>query len=136
MVTRPGRRIPDGPSGATGLARCSMTSEHWDMSLRVIGSAGEAYIPDFLYQKYDDRIIIKSAAGERTEHCGNATSYTYQLQAFIDAVRYDAPDRTDADDAVTTMALIDSCYRSIGLQPRPHAEQLVTVPRHEGDTTT
>ena len=125
------------PSGATGLARCSMTSDHWDMSLRVIGSAGEAYIPDFLYQKYDDRIIIKSAAGERTEHCGNATSYTYQLRAFIDAVRHDAPYRTDADDAVATMALIDSCYRSIGLQPRPsYAEELVTVPRHEGDTTT
>ena len=79
------------PCGATGLARCSMTSDHWDMSLRVIGSAGEAYIPDFLYQKYDDRIIINSAAGERTEHCGNATSYTYQLQAFIDAVRLTTP---------------------------------------------
>jgi predicted dehydrogenase len=125
------------PSGASGLARCSMTSDHWDMSLRVIGSAGEAYVPDFLYQKNDDRIIIKSAAGERTEHCGNATSYTYQLQAFTDAVRHDAPYRTDADDAVTTMALIDSCYRSIGLQPRPsYAEQLVTVPRHRGDTPT
>ena len=46
------------PSGATGLARCSMTSEDWDMSLRVVGTAGEALIPDFLYQKYDDRIII------------------------------------------------------------------------------
>src|SRR4051812_5098250 len=59
------------PSGATGRARCSMTSDHWDMSLRVTCSTGEAYIPDFLYQKYDDRILIRSAAGERTEHCGN-----------------------------------------------------------------
>jgi predicted dehydrogenase len=125
------------PSGATGLARCSMTSDHWDMSLRVVGSAGEASVPDLLYQKYDDRIVVKSAAGERTEHCGNATSYTYQLQAFIDAVRHGTPYRTDADDAVTTMALIDSCYRSMGLQPRPsHAEKLATVPPHEGDTTT
>lgn len=125
------------PSGATGLARCSMTSDHWDMSLRVVGSAGEAYLPDFLYQKYDDRIIVRSAAGERTEHWGNATSYTYQLQAFIDAVRHDAPYRTDADDAVTTMALIDSCYRSIGLPPRPsYAEQLVTAPRPEGEPIT
>ena len=50
------------PSGATGLARCSMTSDHWDMSLRVVGTSGEAFIPDFLYQKYDDRIIITTGA--------------------------------------------------------------------------
>ena len=106
------------PSGATGLARCSMNQD-WDMSLRVVGSGGEAYIPDYLYQKYDDRLVITTAAGERTEHCGNATSYTYQLQAFVDAIRDGSPYRTDADDAVATMTLIDDCYRAIGLEPRP-----------------
>jgi predicted dehydrogenase len=107
------------PSGATGRARCSMVSEDWDMSLRVVGSAGEAVIPDLLYQRYDDRIIISSQAGTRIEHCGDATSYTYQLHAFIDAVRDGVPYRTDADDAVATMSLIDACYRAIGLEPRP-----------------
>jgi len=107
------------PSGATGLARCNMSSEHWEMSLRVVGSAGAARLPDFLYQRHDDRIIIESASGERTEHCGNATSYTYQLQAFIHAVRDGTPYSTDADDAVATMSLVDSCYRTIGLEPRP-----------------
>ena len=107
------------PSGATGLARCSMASDHWDMSLRVVGSRGEALIPDFLYQRYDDRIVITSGDGERVERCGHATSYTYQLEAFISAVRDGAPYRTDADDAVATMSLIDECYRSLGLRPRP-----------------
>ena len=107
------------PSGATGLARCSMTSEHWDMSVRVVGTTGEAFIPDFLYQKYDDRIIIRSGSRERTEHHGNATSYTYQLRAFIAAVRDGTAYRTDAEDAVATMSLIDDCYRAIGLEPRP-----------------
>jgi len=107
------------PSGATGLARCSMTSDHWDMSLRVIGTTGEALIPDFLYQRNDDRLIVTSSSGARTEHCGTATSYTYQLQAFTSAVRDGAPYRTDANDAVATMSLIDDCYRSIGLEPRP-----------------
>ena len=109
------------PSGATGLARCSMNSDYWDMSLRVVGTTGEALVPDFLYQKYDDRIIIRSGPGQRTEHCGSATSYTYQLRAFISAVRDGAHYRTDADDAVTTMELIDSCYRTIGFEPRPAA---------------
>jgi predicted dehydrogenase len=107
------------PSGATGLARCSMVSDGWDMSLRVVGTGGEAFIPDFLFQKKDDRMIVRSGTGERTEHCGKATSYTYQLQAFIDAVRFGAPYRTDAVDAVATMSLIDDCYRTIGLEPRP-----------------
>lgn len=106
------------PSGATGLARCSMNAE-WDMSLRAIGTEGAALIPDFLYQKGDDRIIVTTADGERTENCGTTTSYTYQLQAFIDAVRDGTPYRTDADDAVATMTLIDQCYRAIGLRPRP-----------------
>jgi predicted dehydrogenase len=108
------------PSGATGLARCSMTSDHWDMSLRVVGTAGTAYIPDFLYQRYDDRIVVAVGSQERTEHCGgDATSYTYQLRAFVDAVRSGAPYRTDADDAVATMSLLDDCYRALGLRPRP-----------------
>jgi len=122
------------PSGATGLARCSMNSEHWDMSLRVVGSRGEALIPDFLYQKYDDRIVIRSDAGERTEHCGDATSYTYQLRAFIDAVRDGAPYRTRADDAVANMSLVDSCYRAIGLEPRP-ADTRPFATFNQGDAT-
>jgi predicted dehydrogenase len=114
------------PSGAIGLARCSMTSENWDMSLRVVGTTGEAFIPDFLYQRYDDRIIIRSESGERTEHRGNATSYTYQLEAFINAVRHGAPYRTDADDAVATMSLVERCYRAIGLEARPVARVTTT----------
>ena len=110
------------PSGATGRARCSMVSEDWDMSLRVVGSAGEALIPDVLYQRYDDRIIISSEAGARTEHCGEATSYASQFRAFISAVRVGAPYRTDADDAVATMSLIDTCYRAIGLGLRPMSD--------------
>lgn len=110
------------PSGATGLVRCSMNAE-WDMSLRATGSLGSVYIPDFLYQKYDDRIIINDSSGERVENCGDTasmkTSYTYQLEAFIDAVRHGAPYRTGADDAVANMALVDDCYRAIGLRPRP-----------------
>jgi len=31
-----------------------------------------------------------------------------------------APAKTDTDDAVRTMRLIDSCYQTIGMQPRSH----------------
>jgi predicted dehydrogenase len=107
------------PSGATGLVRCSMSSPEWDMSLRVVGTAGEAYIPDLLFQEYDDRLIVKTGSEERTEHCGDATSYTYQLRAFTSAVRDGSPYPTDADSAVATMSLVDRSYRAIGLEPRP-----------------
>ncbi len=60
-------------------------------------------------------------ARDRIEHCGTAASYNYQLQAFIGAVRNGALYRTDADDAVATMTLVDDRYRAIGLEPRPSA---------------
>lgn len=125
------------PSGATGVARCSMSSERWDMSLRVVGTRGEAFLPDFLFQRSDDRVIVTSDAGERVEHRGSATSYTYQLQAFVDAVRHGAAYRTGADDAVATMSMIDDCYRAIGLGPRPaHAGPDVLPPGPAGRAGT
>ncbi len=106
------------PSGASGVARCSMASDHWDMSLRVVGSTGTAYVPDFIVQKGDDRLVVTTGDGERTEHHGDATSYTYQLRAFVDAVRSGSAYRTDADDSVATMRLVDAVYDAIGLGPR------------------
>ncbi len=106
------------PSGASGRARCSMDAP-WDMSLRVTGTDGAVFVPDFLYQRGDDRVVVTTGDGERTEHHGDRTSYTYQLAAFTAAVRDGVPFPTDADDSVATMALVDDVYRAIGLGPRP-----------------
>ncbi|KDN72519.1 oxidoreductase [Streptomyces olindensis] len=107
------------PGGATGAARCHMAYDGLDMSIRIVGSRGEATAPNFVLPHLDDRVVVRTPEGERTERLGTRSSYTYQLEAFAARVRDGAPLPLDADDAVTTMELIDACYRQAGFEPRP-----------------
>jgi predicted dehydrogenase len=107
------------PGGATGRARCNMAAGQVRFHCRIIGSRGEAAAPNFVKPHLDDRIIVTTAAGTRTEELGRRTSYTYQLEAFAAHLRDGAPLPTDADDAVANMQLIDNCYRAADLSPRP-----------------
>ena len=106
------------PSGATGLAHCNMAGAAQELTYRIVGSLGEALATNFILPHIDDRVVVTTAGGQRVEHLGNRSSYTYQLEAFAAAVRTGAPLPTDSDDAVRTMHLIDACYRAAGLEPR------------------
>ena len=75
------------PSGATATVRCSMVHPDRDFSLRIVGTRGEATAPAFVEPNRDDRVLVRTPAGERTEHLGTRSSYTYQLEAFAAAVR-------------------------------------------------
>ena len=109
------------PNGVTGSAGCNMASDRNEMSHRVVGTKGEAIIKDFVKPHLDDRLVVTTHAGTRTEHLGTRSSYTYQLEAFTSAVRtgMPAPAPVGAEDAVATMQLIDECYEASGLSPRP-----------------
>ena len=96
-----------------------MTADAVDMHLRVAGTQGEVLIPEFVNVHNDDRLLVTTKDGTRTEHPGNRSSYTYQLEAFIDAVRTGQPPVTDAADSVATLTLIDTCYQAAGLPLRP-----------------
>jgi predicted dehydrogenase len=109
------------PSGAVGSARCSMVADRLEFSCRLVGSRGQAFAPNFVQPHVDDRVIVTTPDGERTEHLGRRSSYTYQLEAFAAAVREGAPLPLDVDDAVANMRLIDACYEAAGLSPRPRA---------------
>jgi predicted dehydrogenase len=108
------------PNGVTGTAGCNMAGERHQMSHRLIGTTGEAVITDFVNPHNDDRLIVTTKDGTRTEHLGKRSSYTYQLEVLTTAIRTGVPARTDAADAVRTMSLIDKCYQAIGMQPRPN----------------
>ncbi|MEU0816474.1 Gfo/Idh/MocA family protein [Streptomyces mirabilis] len=107
------------PGGATGSARCHMAHHTWQMSCRVVGSRGEATAVNFVQPHLDDRVVVRTAAGERTEELGRRSSYTYQLEAFAAHLRRGTPLTLDAADALTTMRLIDDCYRAAGFPVRP-----------------
>lgn len=107
------------PGGATGSAHCHMAHHTWQMSCRVVGSRGEATAVNFVQPHLDDRVVVRTAAGERTEELGRRSSYTYQLEAFAAHLRRGTPLTLDADDALTTMRLIDDSYRAAGFPVRP-----------------
>jgi predicted dehydrogenase len=109
------------PSGARGLARCNMAGAQQQLTYEVWGSRGEATVTNFILPHLDDRLLVKTDAGERVEHLGTRSSYTYQLEAFTAAVRDGATMPTDSDDAVMTMRMVDACYRALGFGPRPRS---------------
>ncbi|MCQ8191206.1 Gfo/Idh/MocA family oxidoreductase [Streptomyces rugosispiralis] len=83
------------------------------------GSRGEATAMNFVQPHLDDRIVVRTPAGERTEELGRRSSYTYQLDAYAAHLRHGTPLPLDAEDALTAMSLIDACYRAAGFPPRP-----------------
>jgi predicted dehydrogenase len=106
------------PSGVPAHLESGMTHEDVDFSLRLVGSLGEAYAPNFVKPHLDDRVVVTLAGGRRVEHLGTRPTYSYQLEALTALIREGTPMRTSAADAVVTMELIDDLYRAAGMQPR------------------
>jgi predicted dehydrogenase len=116
------------PGGATGSVRCHMAAERADMTCRIVGSRGEATAMDFVQPHLDDRVVVQTDEGRRVEHLGTRSSYIFQLEAFVAAIRDGAAMPTGVDDAVATMRLIDQCYPAAGLSPRPRTTRGATAP--------
>lgn len=95
-----------------------MNGTRAENTYRVIGSKGQATVANFILPPTDDSLEVKTTDGERIEHLGTRSSYTYQLDAFAALIRHQIPMLTDSSDAVQTMELIDQCYKAIGLEPR------------------
>ena len=106
------------PGGATGLSTNSMLAEEYSFSYRIVGTAGELHVPDFIRPHVDDRLTLRTAAGTTVEHHGGRPTYTYQLEAFAAHVKTGAALPFAADDAVANMTLVDSAYRAAGLPAR------------------
>ena len=64
------------------------------------------------------RIRVRTTAGTRSERPGRRPTYDFQLEAFRDAVRGDAPAETDAAAGVKQMQALDAIYRAAGMHPR------------------
>ncbi|MFW0792291.1 Gfo/Idh/MocA family oxidoreductase [Gordonia sp. CPCC 205515] len=108
------------PNGANGTLANSMVAGEFVFSLRVVGKSGSLYAHDFLGPNRDDRLtIIDSASGAvSVEHLGSRSTYTYQLEAFANAVQHGASLPIGLDDAVENMRYLDNAYRALGLEPR------------------
>ena len=113
------------PGGVPARVESSMTHHDVDFSLRLVGSRGEAYAPNFVKPQQDDRVVVTRVGAEPVvEHLGTRSSYSHMLEAFVRLVREGVPMRSGADDAVASMTLVDAVYRAAGMQPRRGAGPL------------
>ena len=88
------------------------------IELRVEGERGQMVIHNPLAPQLGHRIDL-DVDGEKTqESLDRRTTYSYQLDAFIDAIEKNRPLLTGADDAVKQMRVIDRCYEAAGLPLR------------------
>jgi predicted dehydrogenase len=106
------------PGGASGLSANSMVATHRQFTIRVVGTAGELFVHDFIGPSGDDRLTIRTPQGDIVERLGRRPSYTYQLEAFAAHVDHGVPLPFGAADAVANMAMIDTAYRTAGMRPR------------------
>jgi predicted dehydrogenase len=103
--------------GLTGGFQCSLFSRHlYASSLSVTGEDGSLSIYNpFLPHQYN---FIRGRIGKTriSETIRAGTTYTHQLQAFLDCI--DKKRETNLVDAIATMKLIDDIYQLAGLPVR------------------
>ena len=105
--------------GHTGRIRCSMWSPRLlQISARVVGDQGELRVLNPVLPQMFHRLTVKAANGKRVERFGRRATYAYQLDAFAAAVLRGEPVKTNPEDAVENMTVIDAIYRAAGLPLR------------------
>lgn len=105
--------------GRTGRILCSL----WSSSLlrlqaRVQGDRGELHVLNPYLPHLFHWLTVRAGGKTRRERARGESTYTYQLRAFVDAVRHGAPFPTGPDDAVANMRVIDAIYQAAGMAPR------------------
>jgi predicted dehydrogenase len=106
------------PGGATGLSANSMVGDHHSHTIRIVGTAGDVLVHDFITPSTDDRLTITTPGGTTVERLGTQPSYTHQLEAFAAHVQKGTPLPFGTADAVANMVLVDAAYRAAGMEPR------------------
>ncbi|MCH6562782.1 MAG: Gfo/Idh/MocA family oxidoreductase [Myxococcales bacterium] len=105
--------------GRTARMTCALFSASLlRMSARVQGERGELRVFNPIAPHFFHRLKVIGPEGSRVERIRGDSTYTYQLRAFLRAVREGKPMPTDATDAIANMRVIDAVYEKAGLRPR------------------
>ena len=105
--------------GRRGRITCALFSAALlRMSAKVIGDAGTMSVFNPILPHVSHRLKVRTAGGVRKERLAGDATYTYQLRAFVAAVRGEAPVLTDARDGVANTRVIDAIYEKAGLKCR------------------
>jgi predicted dehydrogenase len=108
-----------------GSFECALLSRKlFSLGARVEGEHGTLAVTNLTAPQYFHRLTVRrrdpdtGAERRRRERIKGEATYTYQLRAFLAAVREGAPYPTTPADAVANMRVIDAAYRAAGLEPR------------------
>ncbi|HEV7582225.1 MAG TPA: Gfo/Idh/MocA family oxidoreductase [Mycobacterium sp.] len=105
--------------GHTGRVRCSMWSWRlFDISAKVVGDRGQLNVLNPVMPQMFHRLSVRTADDNRVERFPRRATYAYQLDAFANAVLRGAPVKTNPQDAIENMTVIDAIYRAAGLPLR------------------
>ncbi len=105
--------------GATARMTCSMKKDaQLGASFVARGEHGELKVTNPVGPHWGNQLTVKIGADESSEFVAGETTFTYQLAAFVKAVRGEATFPTDGAEGVVNMQLIDDVYRAAGLPPR------------------
>jgi predicted dehydrogenase len=110
------------PNGATAKFVSSFAFTSSRFTLRVEGTEALAYSYNFLAGHEDDRIVVIRNGVAEVTYGGTKPSFEYQLQAFRDHIKKDAPIHTGPKDALNQAELLDALYEAAGLPVRPSVD--------------
>ncbi len=107
------------PDGVRGHLETSMWSKRvLNLSAKVVGDRSTMHVFNFVAPQYYNLLSVTIDGQTRRERVRGEPTYNLQLQGFAASVLRGQPSLTPAEDAVTTMRLIDDVYASAGLPRR------------------
>jgi len=107
------------PDGRTGRFVCSLFSRILVRARAVVqGTEGELRVTGPFHPQLYHRLTVRRGQAVRCERVPGESTFTYQLRAFVEAVRGRGGMATNAEDAIANMRVIDAVYERAGLQRR------------------
>jgi predicted dehydrogenase len=105
--------------GVTAKMSCAMKKDSpLAATLVARGERGELRVFNPIAPQRGHQLTVKTGAGEKNETVPGDSTFTYQLRAFVKAVRGEAAFPTDGAQGIVNMRVIDDVYRAAGLPPR------------------
>jgi predicted dehydrogenase len=107
------------PQGHTGRMTCALwSSALLKLAIRARGDRGELRVFNPTGPQFFHRFTVVRDGTKRRERFPRRATYTYQLEAFTDAVLRGTSVLTPPADSVQNMRVIDAVYRAAGLPIR------------------
>jgi predicted dehydrogenase len=118
--------------GTTARMTCSMAPDApAEAGFAAKGECGELLVTNPVAPHHGHQLTLKTGDTVRQETVEGDITYTYQLRAFVAAVRGEQPMATAGSDGILNMRLIDEVYRAASLPPRG-----TVAPHHESSGTS